>query len=333
MKRIFVAAMLMAMLQTAFAVTEEPIVLNTGSGELNGSLLLPTGEANLRAPVVLLVAGSGPTDRDGNSKLIRGRNDSLKMLAVALAEAGFASVRFDKRGLAGSASALSRESDLRFETYAQDAAAWVRKLADDRRFTGVAILGHSEGSLLGMLAAQASPAKAYVSVAGFAEGAPALLRQQLKGKLPPDLSERNEAILSSLEKGETVTAIPPSLNGLYRPNIQPYLISWFKYLPTAEIRKLQVPCLVLQGDTDIQVPVSQAAALQAANTGCKLQVIRGMNHVLKLVPPDQAQQLASYGDPALPISPALVEELTRFLSAAMNGSTKLTAEPSAMSGR
>ncbi len=318
MKRwIVVVLTAFAMQMTAAAAdhVDSAISLGTGSGQINGSLMLPANGG--KVPVVLIISGSGPTDRDGNSLGLPGKNDSLRMLALSLADAGFASVRYDKRGIGASAVPPVREQDLRFETYVQDAAGWIEQLAKDDRFSAIVVAGHSEGSLIGMLAANGRPVKAFVSIAGVAQGASAALRQQLLGKLPPDLAERNEAILSSLEQGQTVSEVPPLLASLYRPSVQPYLISWFKYVPTDELKKLRVPCLILQGDTDIQVPVSEAKKLEAAKPDAELQVIPGMNHVLKLVPADQAQQLASYSDPALPLAPELGKTLARFIAASM----------------
>jgi uncharacterized protein len=301
--------------RAAGAASDQPICLRTRSGQINGSLLLAKGIA--KAPVVLLISGSGPTDRNGNSGGVQGRNDSLKMLALSLSGAGFASVRYDKRGVGASAGAAVMESDLRLDTYVEDAAAWIDTLASDGRFSGIAVVGHSEGSLIGMLAVQGRSVRSFASIAGVARGASSILRQQLHGKLPLELAERSEAILSSLEKGQVVDDVPAQLASLYRPSVQPYLISWFKYVPAREIQKLRIPCLILQGDTDVQVPVSEASALKAAKPDADLRILRGMNHVLKLVPLDDTRQIASYGDPALPIAPELSRTLVRFLCGSM----------------
>jgi pimeloyl-ACP methyl ester carboxylesterase len=298
----------------ACCAAEKSVELRTMTGTLQGTLRTP--EAPGRGPVLLLIAGSGPTDRDGNTPLASGRNDSLKMLAGALAEAGFASVRYDKRGIAASAAAGPVEAALRFDHYVRDAAAWVRQLAADARFSSVTVLGHSEGALIGLLAAQQSPAVAYVSVAGPAERASVLLRRQLGGQLPADLLAQNESILATLEAGRTVTEVPAPLQTLYRPSVQPYLISWFRFEPRAEIARLRLPCLILQGDTDLQVSMADAQALAAANPRCERKVLAGMNHVLKRVAPERAQQIASYGDPTLPLHADLLPALTRFLAQA-----------------
>jgi alpha-beta hydrolase superfamily lysophospholipase len=262
---------------------------------------------------VLIIAGSGPTDRDGNNAMIPGHNDSLKMLAEALAQAGFASVRYDKRGIAESRAAAPDESQLRFDTYVTDAAAWIAQLKADPRFSSVAVIGHSEGALIGMLAAERAGASAYVSLAGVAEAPGAVLRKQMAGKLPPPLAADNERILASLEQGKPAADVPPALAALYRPSVQPYMISWMQYVPAKRIAALRMPVLIVQGTTDIQVDVGQAQALKAARPDAGLAIIEGMNHVLKEVPLDPQHPLASYGDPSLPLHPSLAPALIGFL--------------------
>jgi alpha-beta hydrolase superfamily lysophospholipase len=312
----FLAVLLFGVAAAAGAgnAVEEAVMLDTPTGKLAGSLLVPASAGKM--PVALIIAGSGPTDRDGNNPLIPGKNDSLKMLAQVLAEAGVASLRYDKRGIAASAAAGGKESDMRFDMYVDDAAAWIGKLKADPRFGQVIILGHSEGSFIGMLAAQRTKPAAYVSLAGIAEPAGVVLRKQFAGKLPPDLAEANERILSALEHGKTADDVPPALAAAYRPSVQPYLISWFKYVPAKTIGALDMPVLIVQGDNDVQVGVEQAQALKAAQPRAALAIIPGMNHVLKIAPTDPQQNVAAYGNPALPLAPQLVAALNGFLHTA-----------------
>jgi pimeloyl-ACP methyl ester carboxylesterase len=295
----------------AAPAADQPIVLDTASGAVAGTLRLPGGAD--KAPVVLIIAGSGPTDRDGNSPGFPGPNNSLRMVAEALAQAGIASVRYDKRGIGASRAAMLEESQLRFDHYVDDAAAWVAKLKADQRFTSVAVIGHSEGALIGMLAAERGGASAYVSLAGAAEGPGAILRKQLAGKLPPPLASDNERILASLEQGKPAAEVPPALAAFYRPSIQPYLISWMKYAPARHLAALRMPVLIVQGTTDIQVGVEQAQALKAARPDATLVIIPGMNHVLKAVATDAPNPLASYGDPSLALHPQLMPAVVEFL--------------------
>ncbi len=197
--------------------------------------------------------------------------------------------------------------------FVDDAAAWIARLKADPRFASVAVIGHSEGSLIGMLAARQADVAAFVSIAGIADGASTLLRKQLEGKLPPELEKESERILVSLESGVVVDPVPPALATLFRPSVQPYLISWFKYVPAQRIAELTMPVLVVQGNTDIQVDVVQANRLHGARPGAKLEIIPGMNHVFKHVRAVPELQVASYGDPSLPVSPLLVKSIADFL--------------------
>ena len=116
---------------------ESPVTLSTATGDIKGRLLLPANATT--CPVVLLIAGSGPTDMDGNNPMMK--NNSLKFLAEGLAQKGIASLRFDKRGIAGSAAAGKEESKLRFEDYVNDVTGWIDFLAKDKRFTGITVAG------------------------------------------------------------------------------------------------------------------------------------------------------------------------------------------------
>ena len=297
--------------------SEQPIRLETPSGVIHGTLLLPG--ARTPAPVALLIAGSGPTNRDGNIGGMPGGNNSLKLVAEGLAKQGIASVRYDKRGIGESAAAAPGEADLRFENYVDDAASWIRQLRQDQRFSTVTVVGHSEGSLIGMLAARQAGAHAFVSVAGIARPASLILRDQLRPRLPPDLWKESERVLASLESGRTTDSVPPMLAALYRPSVQPYLISWIRYNPAEEIARLSVPVLIVQGTTDIQVTTGEAQALKQARPSAELLIVEGMNHVLKAVEADQGKQIASYTDPALPVASELVGRVSTFIRAVKPG--------------
>jgi uncharacterized protein len=290
---------------------DTPISLATANGTLSGSLLLPAAKGPL--PVVLIIAGSGPTDRDGNVAVANAYTNSLKYLAQALAQAGFASVRYDKRGIAASAAAAPKEADLRFDTYVSDATAWLELLKADARFSSVGVIGHSEGSLIGMLAARQAGAAAFISVAGVAQRASEIIRLQLKARLNGPLAERGEAILRSLEQGQTTQDVPKELTALYRESVQPYMISWFRYNPSQEIAKLSIPVQVVHGSTDIQVSVAEAEALKRAKPEAELVIVKDMNHVLKSVAADMKLQMASYNDTTLPIASDLSTALAAFL--------------------
>ena len=290
---------------------EQEVVLAVAGGVLHGTLSMPDGQR--KVPVVLLHAGSGPTDRNGNSAMLPGQNNALRMLADALARNGIATLRYDKRGIGASASAGRREADLRLDDYIDDATAWLRQLRADPRFTHVLMAGHSEGALIAMVACQKAQLDGCVLIAGAGKALDDILRVQLKPRLPPDLYAQNERILLALKRGEQVGDVPPALLALYRPSVQPYLISSMRVDPRAAVGALRMPLLILQGVTDLQVSVADAQALSTAAPAARLVIVPGMNHVLKMVSGDLAQQMPSYGDPALPLAPALVDAVTAFV--------------------
>jgi pimeloyl-ACP methyl ester carboxylesterase len=303
---------------------EEAVKLETPTGNLYGTLLLP--QSKRKVPVVLIIAGSGPTDRDGNSPMLKGANNSLKLLAEGLAAKGVASLRYDKRGVgesgkemllaAKSSGKMPREEDLNFDHFIDDAVLWGQKLRGDKRFSIVTIAGHSEGSLIGMVAAKKMKADAFISIAGAGRPVGQILLEQLRQQLPPDLMQASEAIVSQLTAGKTVASVPPALNVVFRPSVQPYMISWLAYDPAKELAKLSIPVLLTQGTTDIQATARDVKLLAAAQPSAKVLMIEGMNHVLKGVPGDRDKQLASYGDPTLPVMPELIDEISRFVKKA-----------------
>jgi hypothetical protein len=292
---------------------DKPVSLGEGVGALHGSLVVPDGK--VRRDAVLIWSGSGPTDRDGNSVLGL-RNNSLRMLAHALGKGGYVSLRTDKRGIGESAAAVTREADLRFETYVEDAVRWAHFLKEAPNIRNVFLLGHSEGALVAILAAQRFMAAGLVLVAGVGSRASDLLRRQVASPgiaIPQSQLAEIQAIISALDAGRQVPDVSPELLVQYRLSVQPYLISWFRYDPAAELARIDVPTLVVQGTTDLQVSMADAERLAAARRGIPLIKIDGMNHVLKTAPAGREENFGTYSRPLLALAPALVPAVTRFL--------------------
>ncbi len=305
MKRLLLALPLIGF---AFAGTE--VELTTPTGVLRATL---EGSSKTSDCAVLILPGSGPTDRDGNSLGLPGKNDALKMIATDLAERNVASLRIDKRGIAASKEAGMKEENLRFETYIDDTVAWIEFLETKQGFKKVVVLGHSEGALIGMIAAIKHPVAGYISLAGTSRRASVLIREQIATRLTPELLAESGIILQQLDQGVPVKKVSASLDPLFRKSVQPYLISWFRYSPVEEITKLTCPCLIVQGTTDIQIPLADTDALHQARAGSKLIKIEGMNHVLKRVPSGLEAQIPSYSNPDLPLHPELMGAISRFV--------------------
>jgi uncharacterized protein len=288
-------------------VTESDTVLHTATGDIYGTLCIP--KASGTKTVALLIAGSGPTDRNGNNAMMK--NGSLQKLAYALASNNIASLRFDKRGIGESRAAAKKEADLRFEDYVNDASGWIDMLKKDNRFAKVIVIGHSEGSLIGMIAGS-NKADGFVSIAGAGRSADKILKEQLSSQ-PEQVKEMCFPIIDSLVAGKTVSNVNPALFSLFRPSVQPYMISWFHYDPQTEIKKLKIPALIVQGTNDLQVSIDDAKLLAKANPHAQLVLINGMNHIMKIVPENRAENIASYNNDSLPVSEELINGIVKFI--------------------
>jgi len=302
----FVLGVLAASL--VFGQTEETVILKTESGAIEGTLTMP--EAKLPVPVALIIAGSGPTDRNGNNQMMT--NNSLKMLAEGLAKNGIASLRYDKRAIGASKNAGVNEADLRFEIYIKDAVDWIQLLSQNKNISQVTVIGHSEGSLIGMVASQNQGVAKFVSIAGAGQSADKILREQLKTQ-PSAVLDQFNPILDELVKGNTVENVPQMLFSLFRPSVQPYMISWIKYDPQIEIAKLNKPILIVQGTTDIQVSVEDAKQIQSAKPEAKMVIIEGMNHIFKNAEADRMKNIQTYSQPDLQLHDKLVPAISEFI--------------------
>ena len=293
--------------------TTENVRLTTPDLTLDGTLTVPATTTK-KIPVILLIAGSGATDRDGNSKGAISC-DAYRILADSLNARGIAVLRYDKRAVGKSLPAdlaNFKEDNMRFEQGINDAVGWVRQLQADKRFSKVIVAGHSEGSLVGMVAARQANANGYISLAGTGRNIADVLKVQLK-TLPDELRELSYRDLDSLRNGQLVRKPPFMLMSLFRPSVQPYMISWMKYDPAAEIKQYTGPVLLIQGKRDLQVAVSEAEALKAARPDAPLLLFDNMTHVLKDADgDDQAANLKTYKSPEIPLTPGLAKAIAEF---------------------
>jgi pimeloyl-ACP methyl ester carboxylesterase len=276
---------------------------------IHGTLTLPDG--NKIIPVVLVIAGSGPVDRNGNSFKLGLNTNAYKQLATALQENGIACLRYDKRGIGNSVA--TAEEDLRFEDMVNDAEGFIKMLKADKRFSKVIILGHSEGSLIGMIAAEKAHATGFISVAGAGERADIIIEKQL-GAQSKEMAAQATVLLDSLVKGFHVKEPANNLNRLFHASVQSYMISWLKYDPQKEIKKLTLPVLIVQGNTDIQVTGADAALLKKAKPDAVLKEIDQMNHTLKQASSDKATNIATYSNPDLPLKKELTDVVIAFVT-------------------
>jgi alpha/beta superfamily hydrolase len=275
---------------------------------LNGTLYTPLKQNNA-TKLVILIAGSGPTNRDGNQ--IGLTNNSLKLLAESLVNNDIAVYSYDKRIFAQMASGKLDEASLTFDNFIDDAKAVILYFKNQKKYHSITVAGHSEGALIGMVAANGN-ADAYISIAGAGRPIDEVLLEQIE-KQAPFLKEEVEKNLATLKNGNTFELKNQMLASLFRASVQPYMISWIKYHPQNEIKKLQIPSLLINGDKDIQVSVQDAQLLQQAKPNAQLHIIPDMNHIFKVIQGDDIENKASYTNPELPISTELSLIISTFI--------------------
>jgi len=285
-------------------VIEEPIEIQMGGVKVRGVLWRPAKIDPRTAPLALIIAGSGPTDRDGNGPGPALHTDCYRMLAEGLARAGVASVRYDKRGIG--ASDPYPETALTIHDYADDARAMAAAARAGGRFSKLTLIGHSEGGLVALLVAGKAPPDALVLLAAAGRPAWEILHEQVGRELHGPALARVDKILAALRDGKPVKEYPPELMALFRPSVEKFSRSQMAIDPAALLGSLRVPTTIVQGETDVQVSLADARRLAAARKNTRLALLPRVNHVLK----EEAASLlpqASYTDPTRPLGPGVLD--------------------------
>lgn len=304
-------SLMIAMPQAARAAERE-VRLNSDPGPLVGTLETPDGPQ--KGVAVLLIAGSGPTDRNGSQPKAGLQADSLRLIAADLAQHGYSSLRADKRCIGDSLLACSGEAKLTIQTYADDAAAWAAFLKAQPGVRCVVLLGHSEGALVAALASSKVKPCGVISVSGMGRPLGDVILAQVRAAGAGDVVvEKVRAILADLEAGREVADVPPALASLFRPAVQPFVRSEMGLDPAAALAAVNAPVLILQGSNDLQVGVEDARKLKAASPNAQLVLLDGVNHILKAAPADRAANIATYRAPSLPLASSVMPSILRFL--------------------
>jgi pimeloyl-ACP methyl ester carboxylesterase len=298
-------------------VIETPYEFASDSLMLPGTLTVPR-DASEKIPVALIVAGSGPTDRNGNSGgLMRAQNNSnlYAILAWELAELGVASLRYDKRTI-GENLRKVKLPETSIDDFVGDVIAGSRALADDSRFSRVVLLGHSEGAELVLQATnRGASAAGIIMVAGAGRPIRTVLREQLSKQLPPAEITKWDSAFTRYLRGEEPGDVHQALRPMFLPQYRKFMVSWAQYDPASEIARVKVPVLVIQGGRDLQVSKDDALALKAAQPAARLVFIPAANHVFRAtISDDRMAQLPLYRDPTIPIVPELAPTIAGWIS-------------------
>ncbi|MFC6858659.1 alpha/beta hydrolase [Zunongwangia atlantica] len=265
-----------------------------------GTLCLPSEETETAA---LIIAGSGPTDRDGSNPMLP--NHSLEMLAHGLAENNIASFRYDKRIFRLQELKLT-ESDLSFDDFIEDAITGLHYLKDSLKYKKIVVIGHSQGSLVGMITAQEG-ASGFVSLAGPSEKMSIKIIEQVSNQSQA-FGDTTRVHFQELQEKDTIEKVNPFLMAIFRPSVQQFLKSWDKYEPKEELKKLDIPILIVNGTKDVQVNAKDAEDLKSVVSDAELLLLENMNHILK-----SEGETRKNEDEELVLHPKLIPALTKFI--------------------
>ncbi len=282
----------------------EDIQINSN---IAGTLLFP--EKMEKPPLAIIIPGSGPIDRNGNQANLN--NNSYKYLAKGLYNKNIASFRYDKRLVKQIAKGTFNENDILFEDFIEDAKAVREHFNNDNRFSKIIIIGHSQGSLVGMIVAQEGVDK-FISIAGAGREIDDVIVYQLE-KQAPELKDNARQSFDDLRVNGVALNYSSELSSIFRPSLQSFMYSWMQYNPQTEIAKLEIPVLIINGDTDIQVQVSEAESLKTAQPNSQFKIIKNMNHVFKEIKGDLSENQNSYNDTGIPVMPKLIKTVSSFI--------------------
>lgn len=273
----------------------------------DGTLTLPRNPEN--ASLVIFIQGSGPVNRDGNAPMMK--NDGMKKIAHELAEDGIASFRFDKRIFKMDRLRI-KEEDLKFEDFVTDVNSILTHFRNEGRFKKIILAGHSEGSLIGMLAAAQGEVDAYISLAGAGRPINEIIVEQI-AKQSGELSENARVAFEEMGRTGRTSNYSPFLESIFRKSVQPYMNSWLKFDPAVEVAKLEIPVLIVNGSFDIQVDVKDAEILHEASPGSQMVILENMNHIFRKIEGEHLENTKAYNEPQRPLHPELIPTISEFV--------------------
>lgn len=286
-------------------VTEE-LDLKNNNITLPGTLTFP--KSKKKVPLLLFIHGSGNVDRNGNQAGVNINANYIKLLSDSLVANGIAFYRYDKR--TANTENIAKEKDISITKFADDARIAINHFKKDKRFSGLHLIGHSQGSLIAMFCI-ADNVKSYISLAGAGQTIDKTVSAQIS-KQNQELGDLAKKHFAELLKTDTIQKVHPFLISMFHPNNQKFFKSWALLDPKTEIKKIKVPILILNGDSDIQVTIEDAQQLKDAVPKAEFYSIKKMNHLLKEVNSLEENQ-RSYTDPSFPISAELVSITKDFI--------------------
>jgi pimeloyl-ACP methyl ester carboxylesterase len=273
---------------------------------IDGTLLTPN--AVIKPNLVIIIAGSGPTDRDGNQNFLK--SDNLKKLAQGLTAKNIATFRYDKR-IVKQIRRGNVDSNMLFDDFVTDATSVIDYFKKTQQYNAIYVAGHSQGSLVGLLAAK-DKADGFISLAGAGQSIDNVIIEQVT-KTAPMFTEDTKRVFAILKKGKTTTDYPQALGSIFNKDVQPFISNWMSYDPKEEIKKLEMPILIINGTKDLQVSEGEAKLLHDAVPKSTLTIIEKMNHILVPIDGDSLENSKSYNEAFRKLSPELLEAIVSFV--------------------
>ncbi len=274
---------------------------------VEGSLVTPYSDQEV--PLVIFIMDAGAINRDGNDRM--SKNDTFKQLAYELAKSGIATYRYDKRLFKMDGLGI-KEHEISFDHYIEDVKSIVNYFNKNKNYNKIIIAGHGQGSLIGMIAAQ-NKADAFISIAGNAKSIDEVIVEQI-AKQAPGLDKSAAIAFKQLKESGRATGYEPALESIFRYNLQPFMRSWLQYDPSYEISQLEIPILIIHGDKDIQVELSQAEKLKESAPQAEYLIVNNMNHILKEIKADRLENQKSYNESWRKIMPEVLNGIANFVN-------------------
>ena len=279
----------------------------TISKHINGTLLTSI-DAN-KPDLAILIAGYGPTDKDGNQNFLKTNN--IKKLAIGLTKNGIATFRYDKR-IVKQIRQNNVDKNLSFDDFVTDAIDVLDYFKNLNQYNKIYIVGHDQGSLIGMLAAK-DKADGFISIAGAGQTIDSVIIEQIE-KTAPQFTADTKRIFNILKSGKTTTDYPVALSSIFNIETQRFFMSWMKHNPVDIISTLNIPTLIINGTKDLQVSEAEALLLKEAAKDASIQIIKNMNHVMVTIAGDDLENSKSYNESQRPLADGLLEKIISFIT-------------------
>lgn len=274
---------------------------------VNGTLLVPTNVENPK--LVIILAGSGPTDRNGNSMMAK--SNTLKLLAEGLSAQGIATFRYDKRSVKMLKDRNPNVDHIKFDDFIEDATTTLTYFKNSTNFSEVYIAGHSQGSLIGMVAAKEG-ADGFISIAGAGQTIDKVIIHQI-GMQQPGLDTMAAESFKELREHGSTTSKHPFLASMFSKQVQPFMLNWMQYDPLTILPDLAIPVFIVNGKEDLQVSVSEAELLFSVKTDAQYLIVDDMDHSLKFTSNNNNEQKTAQEFASVPVMPELIDSIAAFV--------------------